>query len=465
MKLISALLLLCLSGVAAHAADAPQASDAVIETPQFAMRLQADNNFLPASIRWKGGDVELLMPQNGLSHEFISFEAREKIYHFENKYAYPGQTDPRFAADAGVLGGVETLERPGERGTTVHLQMPYATVQRTIWLGEAAPRLSIEYSFEFTRDVMLHETNNFHVELRPNERFDSATVLDARHDKAELLTASGLKNNIYTASLLNPGAELFSDRDGLGMLVESVVEGAEAEPPVKLLTLRRGQKLIIRLNLLVGRAELLQKQLQETFAAHTEYSRPFALLEVARLLEARNDLPEAQAALLLAADLNKEYAVPFGQLAGLRRDHKLPGQSWAWAQGAYRNPYNYGYMLSASNLPRDETLSEEQKRQHLFNILIAVENIPFYPDYYSWAARGFEEMAMYAQASAVYRQALWALDKAPYAPEKKARFAELFRRKLTELEAKMVGQTATALPPLLPVRPESVTGAERAAGE
>jgi hypothetical protein len=446
MKLLLSLLFVCTLCVIAHG------EDLILETPQFAATLQADNNFLPANIRWKTGDLDLLAPRVGLGHEFVSFEEREKIYHCENEYSYSGQSDPRFAHEV-VAGAAQRVEKPGYRGAAVDLTFPYARVQRTIWLGETAPRLTVEYSFTFTRDVVLHETHGFHVTLCCNDAFSSATVMDASRPAPTPLTANGLRDNLYVASLLNPGGELFSTPHGPALLVESSAVGAADEPPVQLLTLRKGERFSLRLELEIGNPEDLQKRLREYSASRPAYFRPFALLEVARLREARGELKEAQDALLLAARLNPAYAAPFGQLAGLRRDHKLPGQAWAWAEGAYRNPYNYGYMLSARDLPDDETLSEEQKRLHLFNILIAVENIPFYPDYYSWAARGFEKMGMYAQAAAIYRQASWALQQAPYAAAKKAKIAEGFQRQLTELEGKMVGRTLTALPALTPVRP------------
>lgn len=439
------------NGVAVARAD-----DCVLETPQFAMTLQEGNVFLPSALRWKPQNIELLAPQNGLGHEFVSFENRSKIYHFENQGAYPNQTDPRFANDAKVLGEAQMVTRVGEKGVSVTLQLPYAIAKRTIWLGEDAPRISIEYAFEFTRDVVLHETQHFNVGVHFNEKFDTQVVADVRRQPLEPLRASGWKSADYAASLLNSGPKLFVDaQHNTAILASALIEGAPPQPPVKLFKIGKGQKLLFRLDLQLGPANdaTLSKMLLEKQTALPEYDRPFALLETAHLLEANGHLKEAEAALLLSAKLNLDYAAPFGALAGLRRDHKLPGQAQAWAEGAYRNPYNYGYMLSASRLHQDEKLTEEEKRLHLFNILIAVENAPFYPDYYSWAARGFEEMGMFAQAAAIYRQALWALGNAPYSAEKKEKTTKQFEKKLADLETKMLGQTATDLPDLIPVRP------------
>jgi hypothetical protein len=433
-----------------------RADDYVLETPQFAMTLKADNVFLPSTLHWKPQNREILAPQNGLGHEFVSFENREKIYHFENQGAYPNQTDPRFANDARVLGEAQTVTRVGAKGVIVKLQLPYAIAERTIWLGEDAPRISIEYAFEFTRDVVLHETQHFNAGVRFNENFDTQVVADVRRQPLEPLRASGLKSASYVASLLNSGPKLFVDaQHDTAILASTVIEGAPPQPAVKLLKINNGQKLLFRLDLELGPANdaTLPKRLLEKQAALPEYYRPFALLETAHLLEANGNLKESEGALLLAAKLNLDYAAPFGALAGLRRDRKLPGQAQAWAEGAYRNPYNYGYMLSASRLHQDEKLTEEEKRMHLFNILIAVENAPFYPDYYSWAARGFEEMGMFAQAAAIYRQALWALGNAPYSAEKKEKTTKQFEKKLADLETKILGQTATDLPDLIPVRP------------
>jgi hypothetical protein len=323
-------------------------------------------------------------------------------------------------------------------------------------LGEDTPHLSIEYAFEFTRDVVLHEAQNFAIGLNLNNAFTTQVVADVRREPLAPLRATGLKSASYDASVLNPGPELYIDpAQDAAALVSLAIEGAPPQPPVNLLKFAKGQKLVIRFDLEPGKAEdgVLQKSLLEKQAALPEYFRPFALMEVARLLQAQDKVDEAQGALLQAAALNADYAAPYATLAALRRDHKLPGQAMAWAEAGYRNPYNYGYMLSGRTLDHDEKLTEAQKRLHLFNILIAVENAPFYPDYYVWAADGFEAMGMFAQAAAIYRQALWALGHAPYSEAKKAGFAKQFEKKITDLEAKMVGQTATKLPAPIPIRP------------
>jgi hypothetical protein len=87
-------------------------------------------------------------------------------------------------------------------------------------------------------------------------------------------------------------------------------------------------------------------------------------------------------------------------------------------------------------------------------VLIAVENVPFYPDYYTWAARGFEDIGMFVQAAAIYRQALWALPRAPYGDAKKQKLQAQFQKKLEQLEGKIVDATSTYLPPPMAVSHE-----------
>jgi len=188
------------------------------------------------------------------------------------------------------------------------------------------------------------------------------------------------------------------------------------------------------------------------------------MVQVGQMLMARKKIPDAEAALLKAAALNKDYATPYGVLAALRRDNKDPGaitQTEAWIEAAYRQPYNYGYILSGSGFWKDKGLTEEQRRLAIFNTLIAVENTQFYADYYIWAVRPFEEMKMYAQACAMYRQALWAADSMPRTEEVKEKTRQQFRKKIADLEQKIAGQTYTNMPPLIPVRAEKPAPAQK----
>jgi hypothetical protein len=142
-------------------------------------------------------------------------------------------------------------------------------------------------------------------------------------------------------------------------------------------------------------------------------------------------------------------------LAALRRDTPFePGvkQEDAWCEAAYRMPYNYGYILSGGGLANDVRLTEEQRRLGMLNQLIAVENTVFYPDYYIWAARPFEKMNMPAQACAMYRQALWAVDYMPRSEETKAKLRTDFAKKIDELSHRLLTERAPELPPLTPVR-------------
>jgi hypothetical protein len=82
--------------------------------------------------------------------------------------------------------------------------------------------------------------------------------------------------------------------------------------------------------------------------------------------------------------------MPYARLAASRRDHPdVPGtitEEMAFIEGAYRRPHDFGYILSGRGICDDERLTEEERRLAIFNMLIAVENAQFYPDFYGWAA-------------------------------------------------------------------------------
>jgi len=437
------------------AAATARAADDTFQHGAFLMRLQPDNLFLPDSIRWTTGDVELLKPKVGLNHNFTSFEFRTKIYHDENRHIWGGRKSPRFVTDA-TLVKKDTVRRPGWAGVQVDYRSSYAEVRRTILFHDTEPRLRIEYAFAPTRDVVVHETDMFAVSIALHPGFSVRAALDARDPNLPLLRAGAFKGVRVVRTLLYPGP-LLAHHPGkkVNLLVTGRHGGVRRPVPVQLLRLPKGSRLTIstEIRVIPGGPEAAIKAMRADLKSLPDDPTAFLLVQDAALLGHLKRFDDAEKALLRAAQLKKDWAHPYSLLAALRRDGERRDQTLAWCEAAWRMPFNYGYILSGSGIVNDPRLTEAQRRLALFNLLIAVENTVFYPDYYSWAARGFEARGMWAQACAIYRQALWAVDRMPRPEAYREKIRRRFRKKIAELEAKMIGKTLTELPPLIPTRP------------
>ncbi|MCG3147126.1 MAG: hypothetical protein PCFJNLEI_00563 [Verrucomicrobiae bacterium] len=422
---------------------------------QFAVTLQEDNVLLPASIRWLKGDVELLKPEVGLNASFTSFEFRNKIYHEENRGIWAGKNEPRFITDAKVI-SKEACEEGEYTGVRVNLESSYARFSRTLLFHRTEPRLQIVYSFECTRDVMVYETEHLRIGFQFGPGFDQVTVCDGRGQGEGYLTATGVTGITHSATLLEAGPKLLTDTTKkICLLITTSASGPGLEnPPPSMLLLKKGQKFSLTTECALGpqHAPALLQQMADARTKLDPTHRAYLLVENADILERQGKLKEAESVLLQAAELRLDYATPFMRLAEVRRDHNLPGQPEAFVEAGYRMPYNFGYMLSGSGYADAPAATEEQKRLHTLNLLMAVENTAFYPDYYLWAARGFLKMNMVVQACAMYRQALWAADFMPRGEETRAKFKTQCQKKIAELETIMRNQICTNLPPLIPVR-------------
>lgn len=420
----------------------------------FEAVLAEDNAWLPVSIRWIPGDVEILRPETGLNLSFTSFEFRNKIYREENKNVWKGKTEPRFLTDIRVL-GKQTVAEGDFEGIAVDLEASWARIQRRLLLHRSAPKLRLAYTLEFTRDVILHEAAMLGVDLQFDAGFDESTVPDARGGAGATLTAVGLKGATHRAGLLHAGPVLLThSARQVTLLIRDAHAGEELDrPSANLLVLKKGKTLTFSIAMGLGPKDdpTLRGEFAKAAVAISSADRPFLLVADARHLEHQGKLKEAEEALLEAGKLNPEYATPFAALAALRRDHKLPGETAAWLDAGYRMPYNYGYMLSGSGLFASKDLTEAQRHQHLFNVLIAVENANFYPDYYLWAARGFLKLNMLVQACAMYRQALWSVDFMPRNEETKEKLRQDYRKVLADLEEQIRTGACTNLPQLIPV--------------
>lgn len=420
-----------------------------VKIGQFEAQLAEDNAWLPSSIRWVNGGVELLRPETGLNLSFTSFEKRNKFYREENQNIWKGKNEPRFVTDVKVL-GKEPCSEDGFSGVQVNLESSYARAQRRLMFHTSESCLKITYSLEFTRDVILHETEMLGLGIQFHEDFDQISIPDGRAAGAAPLTATGRKNLSHSVALLHAGPRLLvnpSRKVSLLVLDSHTGEGLE-QPPVNLLFLKKGRKLEFRVEMLLGPQDdpTVAEAFTQASAKIPAADKPFLLVADARILAQQGNFKDAEDALLEAGRLKADYAAPYGALAGMRRDHKLPGETEAWLEGGYRMPYNYGYMLSGGGYS-NPALTEEQRRQHIFNVLIAVENAVFYTDYYLWATRGFLKMDIPVQVCAMYRQALWAADFMPRREEVRQKLREECQKKISELEGVLKNHIYTNLPP------------------
>jgi len=425
---------------------------------QFEATLQDDNVWLPDSIRWLKQDLEIFKPRLGFNCAFISFEWRGKRYHDENHLIWGDRSKSMplyFLTDARVV-GKKPCSTGEYAGVEVDLESSYARYQRRLLFHQTEPRFKMEYALEFTRDVIIHETDNLGIGLNFQEGFDQVTVYDGRSPVPALMNAAGFKGPSFSMNLLHAGPRLLTHTGKkTSLLVLDSHTGAGLEnPPVALLFLPKGRKLTFSIEMILGPQDdaALMQQMADAFKAMPASHRPFLLMENAALLAHQGKIKETEEALLQSAALNTGYARPYGILAGLRRDHKLPGQGDAWREAGYRMPYNNGYILSGSGLWNDKDISEEQRRLHMFNVLIAIENNVYGPDYYLWLARAFSDMNMPIQSLAMHRQALWAVDSMLRGEDVKAKIRQDIRAKIAGLEALVKVQVCTNLPPLIPVR-------------
>jgi len=432
----------------------PEVAGETITFGQFEIAVQEDNVCLPDSIRWVDHDAQILRSKVGMNLSFTSFEFRSKYYREENRHIWPDQKDPRFVIDAEFVERRE-LERGDFKGLAVKYRASFADIERSILFHKVEPRFTVEYVVVASRDIVVHESQMFGVGFQLAEGFREKAVLDARTEKNVWLSTAVTRAAVKTGVLHGGPTKFTNSEKRVSVVVHGTHRGDVPHPaPVRLLTLKKGQTLILKTEFILGLqgSEALDRQMRAFAKKLPADQRVFALVDTADVLRAMKDAKHAEEALLLAAMLNREYAEPYARLAALRRDTRGPAQTRAWVEAGYRMPYNYGYMLSGSGFHRTKGLTEAQRRLHIFNVLIAVENTVFYPDYYCWSARGFEEMKMYSQACAIYRQALWAVDNMPRREEYREKVRKRLTEKITDLEAKILNRTNTDLPELIPVQ-------------
>ncbi len=459
MFIVFALVALC--GVPAFAEE-------VYTRGQFRMAMDPDNSWLPDSIRWEPKDAELLSEGKGFGHGFTSFEARAKIYHNDNAKVRKKWDDPRL-----ILNGKNAAkssvpeDADGFAGVAVDYESSYAKVRRTILFHKDAPRIRYQYEFEAARDLVIHESGAFSLSVRFAKGFSRRQMWDARTNQEKVLTDDTRDPVAFALTFLNPGPQVVTNPEkAVSVVLSGKVSGDLPDPiPARLLQLKKGQtfSLAVELRCFAKDDQGVLQVMRESKGPMTDARKGYLLLANALVFKNQKKDDEAEKLLLRAAQLNKEDCRPYAALVGIRRrvkDKNAPGLKPVdcYIEAAYRMPYNYGYVGRGRGFVEDERLTEEERRLALFNMLISLENTMFYPDYYYWSAQYFENLNMYGQACAVYRQALWAVDYMPRTDEYKAKYRARFEEKIAELEKKLVGQTLTDLPELIPVRVDQSKG-------
>jgi len=428
---------------------------------QFEVILDSSNGHLPVSLKCLKDNHELLRVKDGknigLNLTFTDFEFRRKVYREENRDIW-GRENYKFTIEAKETTRSDEPSRiKGYTGVQVRYASNYANTIRRILFHDTEARARIEYELEINRNLIIHDTEMFGVDVSLAKIFSNIAVGDVRSKQRQLLIAEGAGLAPYRARLVNPGpAVLIAPKKKIAVLLNNKIGGDLPNPvPPKMARLQKGQKITITIDIECFAADdrRVNEKLMTLVKALPEHKRAYLLVENARLLKHLGREDEAEKALLLSAELNKDYATPYLRLANYRNATLDSATSFTYA--AYRMPYNYGFVLSGRGFASTKGLTLGEQRNAIFNMLITAENYAMIPNYYSWVAQPFEKMGMHVQALAVYRQALWAelhlaAERQPEADLEKV--GAKYRKKIADLEKKVLSEFSEELPELVPVK-------------
>lgn len=429
------------------------------EYGRFTMEADEDNAWLPTSIKFEGApDVELLHPKLGLNHSFTSYEFRNKYYREENRNVWGERDDPRFVVD--VKPGA-TREAPvqmnGYTGESVAYESSYANIERSILFHANEPRIKIVYDIDPSREMVVNAANMFSVSVRLEESFAVAEMLDERDIDGDTLEYAGAQ---YSGRLYNSGPVAFSDPEN--NIAALVWYEMSRQFPNRMIRLQPGEDFTLTLNI-----QLFQDDRDGLMAAMRERRRQMGEEEAAYCLYATgyhvlyrlNDEEEGEAILNQVADMKPEWYQPYMMIAEYRLQNNIQGlvrgrtMAEYYQEAAFRNPTDYGVILRGLGYLEDDRLTEEQKRLLLFNLMAVMEHTQFYPEYYVWMARQFESRRMYAQACAIYRQALWATDHYPVSERKREQVRARMTQNIERLEKILLEEIFPDPPAPIEVRP------------
>ena len=433
---------------------------------RFLLKTDTDNLWLPSSLQLKDvPGIELLNPKIGLNLSFTDFEFRNKFYREENKYIWEKQTDPRFVVDVKPGATPPSEEKSdGFIGESVSYESSFAKVKRSILFHPSELKMRIAYRVEATRELLIHMPDMFAVALQMGNSFTVKEILDERNPTSEPLATSGKALN-DTRTLFNMGPTAFTDKDsGLSILVSHAVSGdIPALVPSRMIRLAAGKILVIAVDLdcFVKNREGLLSDMRSKRDTMDPDSAAYRLFATGyHVLYNQKKEHEGEALLNKVAAMKPEWYMPHMMIAEYRLQNNIDGlvldstRGQNYHESAFRMPWNYGIILRGTDYLTDKRLTEEQQRLLLFNLLCAMENTLFYPEYYVHVAKPFEERKMFAQACAIYRQALWAVARYPVTEQKREKFREQFKKKIAQLEEILVSEITANPPQPIPVRPD-----------
>jgi len=423
----------------------------------FVLETDRDNAHLPSSLELVDlPGVPLLHPELGLNLGYTTFEFRNKFYNEENRNIWARQRDPRFVVDVqSEMSGPDPVQVNGWVGQQVQYESSYGTITRTMLFDEQAPRMRIVYDITANRDIVIHMPGMFAVGLGLGEPFVKRYQLDARHPQGDMLTREAESMRV-NRSLFPAGPVVVTDASGdLAVMITHEVSGDLGDPvPSRMIELAAGDQIqiAIHLDFYLSNPDGWASAMRTFYDTMDENARIYLLYETGHhLLYVQHDPELGEPIMHEVAALKPEWYVPFMSMAEYRLQNRIDGvvrgfsRGELYHEGAYRMPWNYGVILRGGDYLRDERLTDEQQRLLLLNMLAAMENSLFYPNYYVQPARAFEQRGMIAQACAMYRQALWAVENYPVREEIRERHRASFQREIERLE-KILLEQITALP-------------------
>lgn len=414
----------------------------------FTLTTDPSNAYLPSSLRLTAvPEIEFLHPKLGLNLGFRTYEFRSKFYLEENRYFWENLEDPRFVSDVPQTIAAPVAATEGDfSGESVSYASSYAQIERSLLFHKAQAMMRIVYNITANRDIMIHMPCMFKVGLRFDEAFSQSEILDERNPTGPPLAFAGNKVDL---ALLNMGPVAIGNQDGtLSLLVSHTVSGDLSTPlPFRLIKVKNGQRIVVTVEIecFRGERERVLKKMRALHAGLDPAAQACRLYATGyHVLYREKKEAEGEALLLQAAAAAPEWYLPYMMIAEYCPQQKNKGvvrgttRGQNYYEAAFRMPWHCGTIMRGSDYLTDARLSETQQRLLLFNLMCSMENILFYPDSYAQLARPFEKRKMYAQACAIYRQALWAVDYFPVKEETRAKTRAGFLEKINALEKKLL---------------------------
>jgi hypothetical protein len=384
----------------------------------------------------------------GMGCSWICRENRTKLWYEENKDTAITGPDRTFV----VYNPVKRHAAPDS--LTDEMASPFCNLVRTFKLGNGY--VEATYDVTFTRDARLHLVDEFSMpSLYLSKAFSKLYAVDLRKNpdgkspgkylQAAVADPISVNANPMGRTLIGAAA---AQEEG------AIIEIRELKKPTELgrratnVLLKKGDNITLsmRIHLFDQAGTRIGTKLDEIWAGMPDPDRYLHWMPNASIHLAAKDLTAVEEALLAAAEANNDWSIPHSSLAGVRRDHGLPGERRAWWEAARRCPYQYGYAMCASAV-EDETTDPQGAgaASALLGQLAAIEALAYYPEYYSYAITMCKKHHLYVTALALARQSLAAMDGNAWPKGEQTR--KKIQAQIGELE-KVVAGTCSELPKL-----------------